>query len=253
MAARGAGGTMAYEERTYRNQMQAGGLVPFQVVIKETDLWISAERNLRDTARRAVRVCRQTLEDYGRRRPEFLTSLAPVPAALDAPPLVRTMIDAAQAAGVGPMAAVAGAVAEAVGRVLLETSPQVIVENGGDIFLASREERVVSIYAGDSPFSHKLAIRVRASQTPIGLCTSSGTVGHSLSLGRSNAVSVLSPSTALADAAATAAGNLIQDAGDIQRSLDFLAALSGITGALVILGDKMGAWGDMEITGPVIS
>ncbi len=151
-----------------------------------------------------------TVEHHGPRHPEFLKSLAPVTAASDAPPLFRTMIEAAEAAGVGPMAAVAGAVAQADGRFLVEDSPQVIVENGGDIFPASREDRLVSIYAGDSPFSQELDIRVGAAQTPIGLCTSSGTVGHSLSLGRSDAVSVLSPSTAMADAAATAGGNLIQ-------------------------------------------
>ncbi len=239
---------MAYEERTYRNRMQAGGLVSFRVVIQETDLWISAERDLSDAARAAARQCRQSLEDYGRRHPQFYESLSPVLTKPDASPLVRSMIEAGAAAGVGPMAAVAGAVAEAVGRTLLGESPQVIVENGGDIFLASREDRIVSIYAGDSRFSHRLAIRVRAAESPLGLCTSSGTVGHSLSLGRSDAVCVLSPSTALADAAATAAGNLIQGPGDIQRALDFLAALSGVTGALVIVKDKMGAWGVIELT-----
>jgi ApbE superfamily uncharacterized protein (UPF0280 family) len=219
-------------------------------MIKETDLWINAERDLTRAAHAAALACRRTLERYGNRHPEFLESLEPVAAGSDAPPLVRTMINAAAATGVGPMAAVAGAVAEAVGRVLLEDSPQVIVENGGDIFLASREDRVVSIYAGNSPFSERLAIRIRAAQTPVGLCTSSGTVGHSLSLGRSDAVSVLSPSTALADAAATAAGNLIQGPGDIQRSLDFLESVSGITGALVMVGDKLGIWGAVELTCP---
>ncbi len=213
-------------------------------MIKQTNLWINAERDLTRAAHAAALACRRTLERYGNRHPEFLESLEPVAAGSDAPPLVRTMIDAA--AGVGPMAAVA----EAVGRVILEDSAQVIVENGGDIFLASREDRVVSIYAGDSPFSHRLAILVRSAQTPVGLCTSSGTVGHSQSLGCSDAVSVLSPSTALADAAATAAGNLIQGPGDIQRSLGFLASVSGITGALVIVGDKMGIWGAVELTRP---
>ncbi len=119
------------------------------------------------------------------------------------------MAAAAQTAGVGPMAAVAGAIAECVGRELLEFSPEVIVENGGDIFLKVSHRRTVGIFAGDSPLTGRIGIQIEARDTPLGVCTSSGTVGHSLSFGRADAVVVLAPAAALADAAATAIGNRV--------------------------------------------
>lgn len=237
---------MAYEERDYRNRMETVDLVSFQVMIKETDLWISAVEDLHEEAYRHVREVRRDLEHYLLKHPDFLSAMAPLPVGPDAPPLVREMADAGETAGVGPMAAVAGAVAETVGRKLLERSSEIVVENGGDIFLSSRKERTISIEAGTSPFSRRIGIRIVKNQ-PLGICTSSGTVGHSISYGRSDAVCILSPSAALADAAATAVGNRVQNPEDIQGALDFLAKLPGIKGGLVIVGEKMGAWGEVEL------
>ncbi len=127
--------------------------------------------------------------------------------------IVKTMAEAAEKAGVGPMAAVAGAIAEYVGRELLPFSREVIVENGGDIFLKTQKTRSIGIYAGESsPFTGKLALRIEPKDTPLGICTSAGTVGHSLSFGKCDAAILVSPSASLADAAATAVGNLIQSA-----------------------------------------
>ncbi len=237
---------MAYEERDYRNRMETEDLVSFQVMVKETDLWISALKDLREEAYRHVREVRRVLEHYLRKHPVFLSAMTPLPVDPDAPPLVREMADAGKTVGVGPMAAVAGAVAEAVGKKLLEASAEIVIENGGDIFLSSRRERTISIEAGTSPFSRRIGIRIGKNQ-PLGICTSSGTVGHSISYGRSDAVCILSPSAALADAAATAVGNRVQNPEDIQGALDFLAKLPGIKGGLVIVGEKMGAWGEVEL------
>ncbi len=238
---------MAYEARDYRNRMETEDLVSFQVMIKETDLWISAVTDLSEASHRHLRGIRRELEQYLRRHSEFLTAMAPLPIDPDAPPLVRKMAAAGERAGVGPMAAVAGAVAEAVGKKLLGQSPEIIVENGGDIFLVSKRERIISIEAGDSPFNRRIGIRIMKDQSPLGICTSSGTVGHSISYGKSDAVCVLAPSAALADAAATAAGNLVQGPADIQKALVFLEQLRGITGGLIIAGDQMGAWGEVEL------
>jgi len=238
---------MAYEERKYRQAMEGRGLVSFQVVEKETDLWICAGRNLWKEAAAAVREVRRILEHYIQRHGHFLSAMEPISVHRAAPHLIRSMAGAGRTAGVGPMAAVAGAVAEYVGRALLETSRDVIVENGGDLFVSSREDRTVSVYAGNSPFSNRLGLRIRGADTPLGVCTSSGTVGHSTSFGKSDAVCVLAPDTALADAAATAAGNRIRGAGDIQKGLDFLGSLPGVTGGLIIVKEKMGAWGAVEL------
>ena len=145
------------------------------------------------------------------------------------------------------MAAVAGAFAEFVGRELLRISPEVIVENGGDIFLKTGKTRLVGVYAGESPYTGKIALKVEPADTPLGICTSSGTVGHSLSFGKADAVIVLSPSTSLADAAATAIGNIVQTADDVQKALDFARGVAGLLGVAVIINDKMGVWGKINL------
>lgn len=190
---------------------------------------------------------RLSIETYAMRHPEFLTAIDPIPAHDDAPRIVLDMSAAAQATSIGPMASVAGAIAEAVGRDLTEFSPEVIVENGGDIFMRTTKIRLVGVYAGESPLTGRIAIEITPGQTPIGICTSSGTVGHSLSFGTADAVIILSPSAALADAAATATGNLIKSAADIERGTDFARAIPGIKGIVIIKDDKMGVWGEVTI------
>jgi ApbE superfamily uncharacterized protein (UPF0280 family) len=237
-----------YQERRYRNLILEEALVSFQVQVKETDLFIRAKRELRDPAYRSVLRYRYQLEQYILSHPEFFTSLVPLGEDDFAPPIVRRMIWAAQRSGVGPMAAVAGAMAEAVGQDLLRESPEVIVENGGDIFLRSSREVTVGIFAGGSPLSFRIGLRLAAAEHPWGVCTSSGTVGPSLSLGRADAVCVVAPSAALADAAATAAGNLVQTRPDLEKGLDKVRSIEGLTGAVIILGDRLAAWGQIQLT-----
>jgi len=148
---------------------------------------------------------------------------------------------------VGPMAAVAGAIAEYVGRELLEFSPEIIVENGGDIFLACSRETRVGIFAGNSPLSLRVGLVVPAAGHSWGVCTSSGTVGPSLSFGRADAVCILSSSASLADAAATAVGNLVRTPGDLEKGLEKAKAIEGVWGAVIILGEKLAAWGKIEL------
>jgi hypothetical protein len=146
------------------------------------------------------------------------------------------------------MAAVAGAIAEGVGHELLRRSPQVIVENGGDIFIKTNQPRRISLYSGpDSPFSRKLALRVDSSAGSLGVCTSSGTVGHSLSFGRADAVVIIADSIALADAAATAVANTIREPGDIQPALEREKRRGLLRGLLIAIGDHLGAWGEIEL------
>ncbi len=236
-----------YEPRFYRLWSTDKDLVSFNVTEKETDLYIRARRDLQPETRKAVIGERAALEDYIQRHPGFSVAMEPYPVEDSAPGIVREMAEAAERAGVGPMAAVAGAIAERVGKALLDFSPEVIVENGGDIFLKSRKKRLVGIYAGKSPFSDRLALEIRPSETPLGICTSSGTVGHSLSLGKADAVIVLSSRTALADAAATAIGNLVQEEADIPRGLDFSAEIDGLKGVIIIKNEKMALWGQVKI------
>ena len=237
-----------YQPRTYRHWIKDKDLVSFHVTVKETDLHLRAHSNLKREALRAIQECRTPLEQYIERHPAFLTALEPLPVAEDAPEMVREMAEAAQKVGVGPMAAVAGAIAQGVGRKLLRFSPEVIVENGGDIFLNILKQRLVGVYAAQSAFTGKIALQVEPEETPLGICTSSGTVGHSLSFGRADAVIVLSPSAALADAAATAIGNTVKDAADIPQGIEFAQSIEGLNGVLIIAGDEMGVWGKVKIS-----
>lgn len=237
-----------YQPRTYRHWVKGDDLVSFRVTVRETDLFIRATRDLQAEALQAVQRCRGVLEGYIADHRRFLTSLEPVAVAQDAPDMVREMAVAAKTAGVGPMAAVAGAMAEAVGTGLLALSPEVIVENGGDIFLKSATTRLIGVYAGDSPFTGRIALEVEGKHTPTGICTSSGTVGHSLSFGTADAVIAISSSTPLADAAATAIGNMVKTEDDIPRGIDFAKKTGGLRGVVIIKGTKLGVWGDVRIS-----
>lgn len=219
----------------------------FRLRIEQSDLLISAERDLTDSARQTLHRARAELESYIERDPVFATTLAPHDPQPDAPEIALEMAAAARRCGVGPMAAVAGAVAQYVGEALLAESPQVIVENGGDIFLHTAQPRIAAIYAGKSPLSGRVGVKVNLLNRPVGLCTSSGVVGPSLSFGRADAAVVLADSAYLADAAATALGNRVKEPADIEPALQFVSTLPGLHGALVILAHHLGAWGEIEL------
>jgi hypothetical protein len=238
---------MPYEKRTYREYSSTEGLVPFTVTVKETDLFISASKNLEKEAKDAALQARLIIENYIKENPDFQSSLTPLPFDQLAPEIIKEMLKASSASGVGPMASVAGAVAEYTGTELLKYSPEVIVENGGDIFIKINRAITVGIFAGQSPLSERIGIKVSPGKKPLAICTSSGRVGPSLSFGTADAVTIKSSSAALADAAATAIGNMIKQQSDIQKGIDKAKKIPGTDGVLIIKEDKMGVWGDMEL------
>lgn len=236
-----------YQKRAYRELVKPADLVSFEVIEYETDLYISAGQNLATEALRSIRVYRSHIQEYIKKYPEFEKSFVPVTIEKEAPEIVREMGQVAEKASVGPFAAVAGAVAEYVGKDLLKLSSQIIVENGGDIFIASCQERTIGLYAGNSPLTGKIGFKINQRLMPVGICTSSGTVGHSISFGKADAVVIMSKSTSLADAVATATANIIQTEKDISRAIDFAKNIEGIIGVAAVIGKHMGVWGDFEI------
>jgi hypothetical protein len=236
-----------YSNRTYRRLTGGSWPATFEITVGETNLHIAADRDLSRKARDAVVEARSQILAYARDFPEFLESFSPIAGNSDAAPVVREMLEASRLTGVGPMAAVAGAIAEAVGRALLHESGQVAVENGGDIFLASERQIKVGIFAGDSSFSGRLALRLQPGRDGLGVCTSSGTVGPSKSLGSADAAVVVARSAALADAAATAFGNLLKREEDIEPALERVCIIEGVKGALAIIGERLGAKGSIEL------
>jgi len=243
----GYGMTKAYKHRAYRSLVSHKKLASFRVVVKETDLLVRADRPLETETRDLVLKHRIPVERYLEQHPEFVHRMIPLPQDQLASPIVRTMIAASQKAGVGPMAAVAGAIAEYVGRDLLVHSKDVIVENGGDIFIRARFPLVAAIFAGNSPLCSKLGVRIDSPGRPVAVCTSSGTLGHSLSLGTADAAVVISESAALADAAATAIGNEVSGKHDIEPAIAFGKRIEGVLGIVVILNNKIGFWGNVDL------
>lgn len=236
-----------YEQRKYRQWVRDEGLISFRVISDESDLFIRADRDLRIETECLVKKYRQQIENYIRRDPEFLISLDPYEVDQFAPPIITEMANAAQRAHVGPMAAVAGAIAECVGKELLTLSSEVIIENGGDIYIKSQKKRNLGVYAGNSPYTGGLVIEVAGQDTPLVVATSSGTVGHSLSFGSADAAMVISKSGALSDASATRLGNLVSCKEDISKALDAIKKISGIDGALVVVGETIGIWGKVKL------
>lgn len=234
------------DPRRYRQRVKSSDLVTFKVTVKETDLLVSAETDLTREVLAAVWKYRHQIEGYIAQDPRFKESLGPHPVDTLAPRIVREMAEATRKVGVGPMAAVAGAIAEFVGKDLLPLSPQIILENGGDIFLVTRTERKISIFTESPSFPAFIDLLIRPEKTPLGVCTSSGKEGPSLSFGQTDAMMVVSPSAILADAAATAAGNLVHSKKDIPKAIDFLRTIPQITGAAVLADGEVGFWGEIE-------
>lgn len=243
---------MDYIERSYRQRHRQEDLTHFQLAVEETDLDIGVRKDrftkdLREWVEETIRATRRTLEDYIQRDPGFADALTPYQVLPNAPSIVQTMAEAGRLAGVGPMAAVAGTLSEVVGKSIVKRSRDVIVENGGDIFLRTSRTRKVGIFAGTSSLSNRVAIEIRPEQTPLGICTSSGNVGHSLSFGKADAVVVISPSVPLADAVATATGNLVKTLEDLEKALEFANKIKGVTGVLVIKDDHLAVWGSVKL------
>ncbi len=236
-----------YTERHYRNKILKNNFNSFNVTIEESDLFISADSDLKDLAFHSLHRHRSFIEAYIRSNPDFLNSLKPLPNDALAPAIVREMIGAGLEARVGPMAAVAGAIADHVGADLLEHSRNVIVENGGDIFMHCTGDIGVGVFAGRSALSNRIALKIRKEEMPLGVCTSSGTVGHSLSFGKADAVCVKAGTACLADAAATAIGNRVKGRADIEAALEAGMAIQGVRGVLIVVKDQFGAIGDVEI------
>ncbi len=234
-------------DRTYRNLVSTDKLVSFKVVVKETDLLVHADKYMEHETRELVLEHRGYVEAYIKAHPDFAAELTPWRLDGPAPTIVVDMIAAGENAGVGPMAAVAGAVAEHAGLGLLKFTDQVIVENGGDVFIKTMTPLTVGIFAGQSPLSLRIGIRVRGGPKPLGVCTSSGTVGHSLSLGEADAICVVANSCTIADAAATAIGNRVQSIADIENAIAMGKRIEKIRGILIIVGEKMGIWGELEV------
>lgn len=238
---------MIYEPRHYRTLgHREVGLERFNICVADTDLHIVSRWGQEAEILRWIRQCRSEIVREIEVNPDFYKSLKPVETKTEGT-LVKRMASAAKSAGVGPMAAVAGAIAEAVGRKLLSHSETVIVENGGDLFIAGVKDVTVRLVAGSSSTVEHLGLRIKADQLPVGLCTSSGTLGHSVSFGKADAATILAKDVALADAVATETANRVKGPEDVEAALQYAMGIPGVEGVVIIIGETLGALGAVEL------
>jgi ApbE superfamily uncharacterized protein (UPF0280 family) len=212
---------------------------------KETIVTLICDPDYFPEGERSLRRSRDALEAYVASYPEYRSTHLPYSPGADADVLVRRMAEETGRVGVGPMAAVAGAFADAcLADLRAAGADEAVVDNGGDIALFIRRPIRVGLYAGASPLSG-LAFDIAPRPEAFGICTSSGTVGPSFSYGRADAAVVIAANAAAADAAATALGNRVRTPDDLGRCFDFMDGLDAIEGGLVILGDRMAMWGSL--------
>ena len=242
--------TSKYQRRFYRDWIKQKDLYLTNIVAKETDLLILTNKRLdKDFVEERIRSYRFDIENYIDRDRRFLTALKPIAIELTAPLIIKEMSLQAKKANVGPMASVAGAISQFLGEDLLKQGyKDVIVENGGDIFIKTTKRRRIGIYAGKSKLWNRLSLEIKPKDTPLGICTSSGTIGHSLSFGLADSVVILSKNAVLSDAVATAAGNLVKSKSDLQPALNFARSIQGITGAAIIFKNNLISWGEIAFS-----
>ncbi|MFH2139069.1 MAG: UPF0280 family protein [Candidatus Omnitrophota bacterium] len=236
-----------YGKRVYRSSVKNSGLLKFRVQYYESDLFICAESNLQSKAKELLVFYHSLISKYIEHNQVFANSLTPVAVDVQAPLIVENMINAALKAEVGPMACVAGAIAEFVGNDLLKYSKEIIVENGGDIFLSIKEPRRVGIFAGVNSIYNKIALRFTPEKTPCGICTSSGTIGHSLSFGSTMATVIIADSALVADGFATAIANRVKSDEDIPIVLERIKFERLIKAAVIITAKEFAVHGDIEL------
>jgi len=237
---------MDHTKRFYRDYDNAAGSA-FNVKLDTTDLYIKADTNLHDKAYEVLHEARVELEDYINKHADFLHSLDPLTPIGDEGEISAAMYKASASAGVGPMAAVAGAIAEKVGRSLLPYTDEVIVENGGDIWLKLVKPAVIGIYVNNNYFRKNIGLRINPEDTPCSICTSTSRLGHSLSFGKADSVTIIAKTGALADAVATAVCNMVQTYDDMERAMEFGISIEDVRGCLIIFNEKLAAQGEIEL------
>lgn len=243
-----------FSERFYRQGMGSGRFEPVVVKEGESDLWIglppgSDVRAIEASARSRLRGLRAEISSYASLHPDFISSLEPVGEDPLASGVVASMLAASRAAGVGPMAAVAGAVAGAMGEFLCSEFglPELAIENGGDDYFRIASPLTVSIYSGLSGLSGRIGVEVPPGLSPLGICTSSARVGPSLSFGNADACLVACADCAAADAYATAYGNRVRATADIEPCLEDALGNPDILSLVIVRGATCGAIGRLKL------
>jgi ApbE superfamily uncharacterized protein (UPF0280 family) len=239
---------MIYNQKHYRLGKAKNRWDSKEIKFETSDLYIKAQNINEIEIKEHIISLREEIRNEEKNNANFITSLQPLQINNNATDLVLSMYRAAEIAGTGPMAAVAGAVAEFCGEKVLENNDEVIVENGGDIWCSLKKDAIVGVYPGGFYFKDPIGLNIEAKNTPCGICTSSGVIGKSLSFGKADAAVVIGKNASLADAVATEACNIVQDENKIEEALNYAMNCNGITGILIIYKELLAAKGSIELS-----
>ena len=241
-------GSSSYADRDiYRNKISAEGRYSFRLDYKYSDLFIICDRDISSELEEPVRGFYTDIETVISGRPVFEKSLVPLKARDHYSPVVKDMCRAGEVFNVGPMASIAGALCDHLAKSISRRCDFLMIENGGDVYIKSSSPLEVGIFTKNSYFKDKLTLLIGAGQTPCGICSSSGSFGHSLSLGKSDLVTVLSGNAIQADAAATAIANTIKCEEDIDAAIARFKKYSQIKGLIIIKNKRIGLWGQLQL------
>lgn len=236
-----------YEERFYRNKILSKFKI--EVSFKESDLLICSDKEIaREKARGILVKYYEQIEEYVTENSLFLTSLSPLGIDRAAPPVIKEMLEVSKVTGIGPFSAVAGAVAQYVGGELLNYCQELIIENGGDIFLKINEDKIIGVYLGQEFKINNLNLKIKKRNRAFGVASSSSSLGHSLNFGKADLVSVVAKNIIIADGFATAISNRIKKVEDVDKILTEAKDRLPIEGLLVAFGEKIFLWGDLELS-----
>ena len=247
---------MNYQPRTYRKQFNRERFHTFTIQHLESDILFGIDHaayneaiggGLKKRCLQRIKDTRNTVDSYGARHPGFIESHEPLSLDPAAPSIVKEMMACGIKSATGPMAAVAGLFARETAHELKQSLAlsELIVENGGDIFLINKDRLLMTVYAGSSPLSNKLAIEIPAGEW--GISTSSGTIGHSFSYGKADAATIICKDPLLSDAWATSIANRVQGEDDIESVLAFTETIPEILFCMIICGERLGVRGEFTI------
>jgi len=241
-------GSSSYADRDiYRNKISAEGKYSFRLDYKHSGLFIICDRDIGSELEEPVRSFYADIETVIAGWPTFEKSLVPLKARDHYPPVVKDMCLAGEVFNVGPMASIAGALCDHLAKSIGRRCNFLMIENGGDVYIKSSSPLEVGIFTKNSYFKDKLTLLIEVGQTPCGICSSSGSFGHSLSFGKSDLVTVLSGNAIQADAAATAIANTIKCEEDIDAAITRFKKYSQIKGLIIIKNKRIGLWGRLQL------
>ena len=235
-----------YQERFYRHALK--GLNTCEVAYKESDLYIVSNNALDQDALKAALIKYYSVIDaYAKEHAEFVTSLTPLIPDASAPCIVQDMTTASRSAGIGPFSTVAGAIAHYLGRDFMDKTDELLIENGGDIFININQPKRIGLYLGESFTKPTLTMTIASRGEPFGICSSSATIGHSLNFGTADLVTIIARDALIADAFATHYSNRIHTQADAHAVLDEAIKNPLIEGIVIAACKKLFFWGALQI------